>query len=330
MIFIVGQNGDSSTHEVCRYFMHWKTPFVKIADSDTIDDFQIIHSQKGQKILISKEKVFFDLCTISAYWYRRGNLKFNHNFSVQHPDIAEEDIFNFVKSEHSTIIQFVHAHLEQTEIRIGAMSKNNLNKLVQLQLAKDVGLRIPEFVICNSKIEVQSFFDDVGTLATKGIGNNFTNHSGQIYWMFTSIVKQREIDRFPDKFAFTLFQKYVPKEYEIRVFYLHEKCYSMAIFSQQNSAAMIDYRRIRAGLNNRTVPLNLPKTIERKIIRFMKKCDMNTGSLDLIYTSNGEYVFLEVNPNGQFGMVSKPCNYFIERSIANYLTGGKKHGGRRK
>ena len=30
-------------------------------------------------------------------------------------------------------------------------------------------------------------------------------------------------------------------------------------------------------------------------------------------------VFLEVNPVGQFGMVSLPCNYQLEKRIAQYL-----------
>jgi hypothetical protein len=30
-------------------------------------------------------------------------------------------------------------------------------------------------------------------------------------------------------------------------------------------------------------------------------------------------VFLEVNPTGQYGMVSDPCNYYLDKKIAEYL-----------
>jgi hypothetical protein len=46
---------------------------------------------------------------------------------------------------------------------------------------------------------------------------------------------------------------------------------------------------------------------------------MNCGSLDLIYSIDNEFVFLEVNPVGQFGMVSKPCNYNLEKILAKEL-----------
>ncbi|MCK6639586.1 MAG: grasp-with-spasm system ATP-grasp peptide maturase [Bacteroidia bacterium] len=322
MILIVGQNGDSSTHEVLRYLMYWNAPFIKISDLDTIDNVSIQCTNRQHEVTISKDSMKVNLSKVSAYWYRRGNLVFQYKMNATHPEIAESEIHDFVKKEYSTIANYIHYCLEQIGTRIGAFSKNNINKLIQLQYAKEVKLLIPRFIISNNRKEVQRFYNDVGTLATKGIGNNFTNLSGQSYWMFTSLIQQKDIDRFSEKFAYTLFQQYVEKEYEIRVFYLHGKCYSMAIFSQQNPDSMIDYRRMRAGRSNRTVPYNLPKVVENKIIRFMKKCEMNTGSIDLIFTSKGEYCFLEVNPNGQFGMVSKPCNYFIERDIANYLKEG--------
>ena len=48
----------------------------------------------------------------------------------------------------------------------------------------------------------------------------------------------------------------------------------------------------------------------------MQKLDLETGSIDLIKSTNGEYYFLEINPNGQFGMTSYPCNYNLEEKVA--------------
>jgi D-alanine-D-alanine ligase-like ATP-grasp enzyme len=53
----------------------------------------------------------------------------------------------------------------------------------------------------------------------------------------------------------------------------------------------------------------------------MQKLKLNTGSIDMIYTNDSKFIFLEVNPVGQFGMVSKPCNYNLEKKIAlNIIT----------
>ena len=47
---------------------------------------------------------------------------------------------------------------------------------------------------------------------------------------------------------------------------------------------------------------------------------LNTGSIDLIKTKSGDYVFLEVNPVGQFSMVSFPCKTFKKRYGFNIET----------
>jgi glutathione synthase/RimK-type ligase-like ATP-grasp enzyme len=56
----------------------------------------------------------------------------------------------------------------------------------------------------------------------------------------------------------------------------------------------------------------------------MIKLGLDSGSIDMIVSTEGKYIFLEVNPVGQFGMVSYPCNYYIERDIADYLSQPKK------
>jgi D-alanine-D-alanine ligase-like ATP-grasp enzyme len=51
----------------------------------------------------------------------------------------------------------------------------------------------------------------------------------------------------------------------------------------------------------------------------MKELNLNSGSIDFIKTKSGQYVFLEVNPVGQFGMTSYPCRYGIEKEMALFL-----------
>jgi glutathione synthase/RimK-type ligase-like ATP-grasp enzyme len=67
------------------------------------------------------------------------------------------------------------------------------------------------------------------------------------------------------------------------------------------------------------VPYRVPDEVASKVVTLMNRLDLETGSLDLIRAVDGKTYFLEVNPVGQFGMVSKPCNYHLERRVAEYL-----------
>jgi D-alanine-D-alanine ligase-like ATP-grasp enzyme len=62
----------------------------------------------------------------------------------------------------------------------------------------------------------------------------------------------------------------------------------------------------------------LPTGIVKKIQKFAQFSGIKCGSIDMIVTPNDEYYFLEVNSVGQFQWLSKGCNYFIERHIAQY------------
>jgi hypothetical protein len=68
----------------------------------------------------------------------------------------------------------------------------------------------------------------------------------------------------------------------------------------------------------------LPKHIEEKLILIMDRMSFNTGSIDMIYDLEGNYIFLEINPVGQYGMTSVPCNYNLDFEIAKSLMNENK------
>ena len=90
----------------------------------------------------------------------------------------------------------------------------------------------------------------------------------------------------------------------------------MAIFSQLDDKTKLDYRNYNREKPNRNVPFKLPDKIKNQILDFINITRLNTGSIDLIYSKENDFVFLEVNPVGQFGWVSKYCNYYLEKKVA--------------
>lgn len=196
----------------------------------------------------------------------------------------------------------------------------NVHKLKVLEIANEVGIRIPETIITNNKLSLSIFKNRYNKIITKSIGEGiFLPYEGKTFCQYTSVVTDEAIKNAEDYFFPSLFQEYVEKEIELRIFYLDQCCYSMAIFSQNNKKTEIDFRKYDVINPNRYVPFRLPKLVEEKINELMAKLNLNTGSIDMIKSKNNEYVFLEVNPKGQFGMVSIPCNYYLEKKVAHYL-----------
>ena len=194
------------------------------------------------------------------------------------------------------------------------------NKLTTLFIAQQIGLYIPPTIITTQKDTLIDFIRENGYSITKSISNMFKiEKSGFFQTIGTQLITEHMIDTLDETFFPTLIQKKIEKVFELRIFYLKGKFYPMAIFSQNDEQTQLDYRNYNRTKPNRNIPFVLPDEIEVKLKLLMDKLELNTGSIDMMVTHEGEYVFLEVNPTGQFGWVSENCNYYLEEKIANYL-----------
>lgn len=204
---------------------------------------------------------------------------------------------------------------------LGNPIRKHLNKFTALQEAINCGLDIPASIITDNKESLRSFSERYPQIISKAISDSdfFQTSDGKVMSAYTNEVSQDVLEEEQEGFCMSLAQELLEKDYEIRTFYLFGKCYSMAIFSQLDEQTNVDFRKYNIDQPNRSVPYLLPQDTENKVRHLMDKLGLSTGSLDFVKTKDGRLVFLEVNPVGQFGMVSKPCNYPLEKIIAEYL-----------
>jgi hypothetical protein len=202
------------------------------------------------------------------------------------------------------------------------------SKLRVLYQAQQTGFAIPATQLVHSKVALQQFKQQHRAIITKALADaTEIAHAGMVSTGYRcQLVTQDMIDAMAEHFAPSLVQAHIEKQFEIRVFYLAGDCYAMAIFSQSNPLTQLDFRHYDRQRPNRYVPYLLPPPVAQKITALMHRLELNTGSIDLIYSTAGEYVFLEVNETGQWGFLSNCCNYYIDKKIATYLYNGKTIG----
>jgi ATP-GRASP peptide maturase of grasp-with-spasm system len=188
-----------------------------------------------------------------------------------------------------------------------------------LKQAREVGLRVPETYFINHKLDLKKIRHK-GAIINKTIQEPYFIDKGRHYFsMYTTDICDEDVNNLPERFMLSCVQTKIEKEYEVRSFFLDNEFFSMAIFSQNDPKTRLDFRNYNTAKPNRVVPYKLPDHIEEKLKTLMRSIDLNCGSIDLIRDKNGEYVFLEVNPNGQYGMVDHPCNYNLNKLIAEKL-----------
>jgi ATP-GRASP peptide maturase of grasp-with-spasm system len=304
MTLIFSEEIDSSTTQVIEWLSYFNVDFIRINETDEIE---III--KHNKFYLITDDLEIELNKIRFIWYRRPSINFKKlKVNLQYFD----ELLNI---EYNKIIELFIYKLIQIP-SLGNI-KTDVNKLIITDVAKKVGLLTTDDYLITNKAELLKLSEKNKIISKLISGHSMYNFESFTAFNYTSIINSTK--NLPDKFFPSLVQNYIEKKFELRVYYQKEQFFTMAIFSQNDKKTKVDFRNYNNEIPNRTVPYKLPNDLEPKIIELMKKISLDNGSIDLIVTPNNKYVFLEVNPVGQFGMTSYPTNYNIEKSIAHFF-----------
>ncbi len=281
-------------------------------------------SAKNNLNLKLEDDIIIDLGRVKSIWHRRDALNPFSSLLENSDEKFPADMFKHLRSENIQAKEAFYYCIEDGKKVLGNFERASINKISMLTAAKKQGIDIPATIITNRKLQVIDFSRLHNKIITKAIQEGFDfnrEKEGQhhFYLSYTEELNDELIEAMPDTFFPSLFQEKLDKELDIRTFFLDGKCYSMAIFSQLDDQTNVDFRKYNKKINNRNVPYQLPELLEEKIGLLMRELQLNTGSMDIIKTKEGRFVFLEVNPVGQYGMTSIPCNYYLDKKIAEYL-----------
>lgn len=300
MILIISKQKDQTTVEVLKWLLLMDKKFILVYEDEI---FEI--KTESKRIFIESHKNLFFLDEITSVWYRRGGIRFKR---YQYESIS----VNIHMNETQHWLEDYVLKILESKKHINKQSNSHVNKLIVLDKAKKIGLDIPDYYLAENTNEVIIDQTIVKPIAGNPILESIEKNCDGI--MYTTVIEKKE----EKNFFITFFQEKIEKDFEIRSFYLNEKIWSMAIFSQNDEQTKTDFRKYNIDKPNRNVRYTLPKEIEQKIIKLMQNLDLNCGSLDFMKSGN-TYYFLEVNPVGQFGNISADCNYLLEKEIAEYL-----------
>jgi ATP-GRASP peptide maturase of grasp-with-spasm system len=324
MIFIFStEELEVTTAEVMDWLHTLNAPFRRINGQDffTACTWTYAISDNKEQLYVYVDGEQFTLEDISALWYRRsGKSAMNPNFKSIENKKLSETVESYTWSELKASRTAFFNTLSRKPCITYPNAQHNVDKQEMLYYAIQAGLTVPQTIIASAKTEIAAFFNKYPGCIIKSIENSEVFElDNKAYFPYTDTVDKEFIDNLPERFFPCLLQEHLVKECEIRTFYLDGGCYSMAIFSQKDAQTQVDFRRYNKVKPNRNVPYQLPADTEKQIKIFMQSVNLNTGSLDIIKTTDGRHVFLEVNPVGQFGMTSYPCNYQLEKKVAEWL-----------
>lgn len=319
MILILTDKDEPTTDFVIDWLNYLEKNFVRISYEDKLDIKSIYITDNGLEAtfeyLNDSQKITLDTKDISSYWYRRSSLGWGFEEMSTEDEEINEVLNSYLLEEHSSATKMLNVILN-SKSKINAFDDNSLLKLDVLQLAQKNGLKIPDSLLCCSKKDLLEFNQmHSGNIITKSLGDPTSFFHKNLHQFTTKI----EIDEMPDTFGISLFQEMIQKVVELRIYFLNDSYYGSAIFSQMSDQTKMDLKHYDLDKPNRVVPYTIPGEIKNQLKSLMNDLNLNSGSIDMIVNEKLEYIFLEVNPIGQFEQVAVPCNQDLFKLVAETL-----------
>jgi glutathione synthase/RimK-type ligase-like ATP-grasp enzyme len=259
---------------------------------------------------------------VSAVWYRKPSLPRLHINIAKH---EREFAFNEARAGLRAMYDALgHAYWISPLDNIRSAS----NKVGQLRRAQSLGMIIPSTILTNDEAQAREFIAAArGRVVYKSIGDHaILEREGSwdagvvVAELYTTLIDQNIMEQELSRLSAcpALLQEYVDKAVELRVTVVGEFTFVAELDSQASPMTAVDWRKGDVFEIPHRVH-ELPQAVHRQCIALTKSYGLNFGAIDLIRRSDGVYVFLEINANGQYGWVEGLTGLKISEAIAKQL-----------
>ena len=190
------------------------------------------------------------------------------------------------------------------------------HKARQLAVAGRLGFELPPTMITNDPDRFLDFHRrHHGDLITKriGTGQRLAAADDETIIRYADPVRPRDLVHVQDV-ALCPFvaQARVSKSVELRVTVVGDHVFAAAIHSQAAHHTRLDWRRYDAARTPMTA-VDLPADVAERCRTLTGALGLRYGAIDLVLTPEGRYVFLEINPNGQYLWIEEETGLPITR-----------------
>lgn len=227
---------------------------------------------------------WFEVNCLDAVWWRRVNQPLREDERLAGPDVRD-----FVQNEWRAALYGIVSdqfrgrwiNRPQSDVLAG-------NKLYQLTAAQNAGLRVPTTLVSQEAPQVRDFCRRMGgRVAVKKL------HGVPGRPLATVILTDQDLDDDETiQMCPTVYQELVHGEQHVRA-----NCFGDDVYSVLIESPVFDWRR---DLSVPFSPHALGAGTDATLVSLLRSLDLRMGVMDLKITDDGDVVWLEVNPQGQF------------------------------
>ncbi len=291
------------------YLASQNIPYFRL-NSDRLNHLQKISIHEDSFELTDESGNTIHSDTIKGVWHRKA-------WRISAPEELDQDYEKIFLNEYGSLRYNLMTALEHIPWINPYENEKKIdgNKILQLKIAQRNNLTIPKTIFSNDEEKITTFFYQYcqGKAIAKLHGVTAKTMSGE-NMISTTIIEEESLEHLSDiSYCPMIFQPYIDKEYELRIVYVDGEFFTGKINNSENA----DWRVAREGYF--WEEYELPDTIKANLTSMMKEMGLYIGAIDMIKGRDGAYYFLEVNPQGEWGMLQKELGFPIAERIADNL-----------
>lgn len=169
-ILILSQEVEASTNNVISWLNYYgSADITRINGENHFYLCKILFAKSTEIEVYKSNGGLVNISTFDSFWFRRGEFNF---LSPQFNRLHEESS-KIINTEISKIQEFIHHYLKSKKCLGSLTLDKTINKLINLDFAQKVGLRIPDSLITSFKSDIDSWFSS-NSIITKAIAETFT------------------------------------------------------------------------------------------------------------------------------------------------------------
>ncbi len=247
---------------------------------------------------------------IRAVWHRKS-------WKISLPEEMDEGYGKIFLKEYASLRYNLFTAMEEVPWINPFEIENRIdgNKTFQLKMAQKNGLKVPKTIFSNDAERITAFFHEYcnGKMVAK-LHGSLSKAMGGENLLSTQIIDADSLEDIADiAYCPMIFQPYIEKEYELRIVYLDGEFFTGKINNSENA----DWRIAHGSYA--WAAYDLSETLKQRMTSMMKEMGLYIGAIDMIKGKDGNYYFLEINPQGEWGMLQKELDFPIAQKIADHL-----------
>lgn len=306
-ILIISNTQDFSTDYICVELNKSTKKYLRI-NRDELNKYEFIFSIDNTELIIKCFDCYYIINNqnIKSIYYRAPI----YLRDIYQPEISKEE--QLYRSQWMAFVRNLSVFNPKIWVNNPSATFVAENKIFQLTLAKRIGLEIPETYITNSTcVDI----DKNANYIVKSLDTAVLRIENKEAFVYSNKIKGDEFLASSLQLAPVILQNYIYPKIDIRVTIIENIVFAVRI-THAGEGVDGDWRKFKNNLEYRA--FELPDDVRFKCLNLVNELGLNFAAIDMI-ESNDKFIFIELNPTGEWAWLVDGADLPINKAIAQCL-----------